>query len=157
MKKTTNYQLNQWDKSDRIQMEDFNADNLKIEQALAEHSEAQAEMMAALTKCGNCRIVYGSYAGNGKYGSGNQNSLSFDLPPIFVMVIPDYYVNNTDAVRLNLLKNVPYSIGCPENSGYLNTVSWSGNRVQWYGASSHGQFNSTSYTYYYFALLDTNA
>ena len=34
MNKTPNYQLNQWDKSDRIRMEDFNADNAKLEAAL---------------------------------------------------------------------------------------------------------------------------
>ena len=31
--KTANYQLNQWVKSDRILMEEFNADNLKIDDA----------------------------------------------------------------------------------------------------------------------------
>ena len=36
MNQTPNYQLNQWDKSDRIMMEDFNADNAKIEAALSE-------------------------------------------------------------------------------------------------------------------------
>ena len=35
MTKTTNYQLNQWAKSDRIMMDDFNADNQKIDAALA--------------------------------------------------------------------------------------------------------------------------
>ena len=35
MTKTTNYQLNQWEKSDRILMDDFNADNEKIDAALA--------------------------------------------------------------------------------------------------------------------------
>ena len=34
MTKTTNYQLNQWEKTDRILMEDFNADNTKIEASL---------------------------------------------------------------------------------------------------------------------------
>ena len=34
MKKTTNYQLNQWEKTDRIMMEDFNTDNQKLETAL---------------------------------------------------------------------------------------------------------------------------
>ena len=34
MQKTANYQLNQWVKSDRIQMEDFNSDNAKIDAAL---------------------------------------------------------------------------------------------------------------------------
>ena len=35
MKQTQNYQLSQWEKTDRIQMEDFNGDNAKIEAALA--------------------------------------------------------------------------------------------------------------------------
>ena len=34
MNKTTNYQLNQWVKSDRVLMEDFNADNAKIDAAI---------------------------------------------------------------------------------------------------------------------------
>ena len=34
MKKTETYELNQWDASDRIRMEDFNADNAKLEAAL---------------------------------------------------------------------------------------------------------------------------
>ena len=35
MKQTDQYGLNQWELTDRIQMEDFNADNLKIAAALA--------------------------------------------------------------------------------------------------------------------------
>ena len=35
MNQTPNYQLNQWDKSDRIMMEDFNADNAKLDAALS--------------------------------------------------------------------------------------------------------------------------
>lgn len=38
MNHTSNYQLSQWDKSDRILMEDFNADNAKVDTALAELS-----------------------------------------------------------------------------------------------------------------------
>ena len=34
MTKTTNYQLNQWAKPDRVMMDDFNADNAKIDAAL---------------------------------------------------------------------------------------------------------------------------
>ena len=34
MTKTTNYQLNQWEKTDRILMDDFNADNAKLDAAL---------------------------------------------------------------------------------------------------------------------------
>ena len=36
MKKTTNYQLNQWDETDRILREDFNADSAKIDAAIAD-------------------------------------------------------------------------------------------------------------------------
>lgn len=35
MKYTETYQLNQWEKTDRIQMEDFNSDNARVEAALA--------------------------------------------------------------------------------------------------------------------------
>lgn len=35
MKKTDNYQLSQWDPTDRILRQDFNADNLNVEKALA--------------------------------------------------------------------------------------------------------------------------
>ena len=41
MQKTTNYQLNQWVKSDRIQMEDFNSDNAKIGAALKALEDTQ--------------------------------------------------------------------------------------------------------------------
>ena len=45
---TTNYQLNQWAKSDRIMMTDFNADNQKLDAAL-----------------GALQIVTGTYTGSG--------------------------------------------------------------------------------------------
>lgn len=35
MRETSNYKLSQWDKTDRIEMEDFNEDNQKIDAALA--------------------------------------------------------------------------------------------------------------------------
>ena len=31
MRETSNYKLSQWDKTDRIKMEDFNSDNQKID------------------------------------------------------------------------------------------------------------------------------
>lgn len=41
MKKTQNCQLNQWDGDDRIMREDFNADNAKIDAALAAEEQAR--------------------------------------------------------------------------------------------------------------------
>ncbi|MGM9607332.1 MAG: hypothetical protein ACI3XJ_07495 [Oscillospiraceae bacterium] len=43
MKKTTNYQLNQWDAADPIRRADFNADNAKIDAALAANAQALAD------------------------------------------------------------------------------------------------------------------
>ena len=45
MKQTQNYQLSQWDKTDRIKMEDFNSDNQKIDSQL--HAAMQQLAQAA--------------------------------------------------------------------------------------------------------------
>ena len=42
MTKTTNHQLNQWAKPDRVMMDDFNADNAKIDAALKANADAIA-------------------------------------------------------------------------------------------------------------------
>ena len=47
MTKTTNYQLNQWAKSDRVMMDDFNADNATLDAALKANADAIAETAAA--------------------------------------------------------------------------------------------------------------
>ena len=40
MQHTQNYQLSRWEKDDRIMMEDFNADNEKIDAALKANADA---------------------------------------------------------------------------------------------------------------------
>ena len=42
--KTANYQLNQWVSSDRIQMEDFNTDNQKVDTALKTLADQTAQI-----------------------------------------------------------------------------------------------------------------
>jgi hypothetical protein len=49
LKKTQNYQLNQWDASDRILREDFNADNAKIDAAM-EANSLYAELAHVVTQ-----------------------------------------------------------------------------------------------------------
>lgn len=63
MKKTTNYQLNQWEKSDRIQMEDFNSDNMKVEQVLAAQAEALNAAVRELSKSPFVIGVLSNYTG----------------------------------------------------------------------------------------------
>ena len=60
MKQTENYQLSQWEKADRIQMEDFNGDNSKVDAALAGLAATAAEHTAALSQ----------HAGAGVYLAG---------------------------------------------------------------------------------------
>ncbi|MGM9607322.1 MAG: hypothetical protein ACI3XJ_07445 [Oscillospiraceae bacterium] len=47
MEKTANYHLNQWDAADPIRREDFNADNAKIDAALAAGAQALADYQTA--------------------------------------------------------------------------------------------------------------
>ena len=47
MNKTANFQLTQWEKTDRIMMEDFNRDNAAIDVALKSNAEAVAAETAA--------------------------------------------------------------------------------------------------------------
>ena len=58
MRETSNYKLNQWEKTDQIQMEDFNGDNAKIEAALAKLQEEKASLDTLLlvaTEVGNVK------------------------------------------------------------------------------------------------------
>lgn len=156
MTQTEQFQLNQWEKSDRIMMEDFNADNAKLEVALAKQAEAQSQMAQALAGCGNCKIVYGSYTGNGKYGSGNKNTLSFNHKPLLVLVQAKNYVTNTADYHLRMVRDSVWANGVHENYYFAQTVSWGDKSVTWYSTSGNtadAQFNKSSTVYTYVALL----
>ena len=73
MNQTPNYQLNQWEKTDRIRMEDFNADNAKIE--------------AALELLGTDKYYLGSWTGD---GTANR-VIQLPFAPSFILVLGVYY------------------------------------------------------------------
>lgn len=54
MRETSNYKLSQWDKTDRIEMEDFNEDNQKIDAALAAEKAAREAADAAQLSTPRC-------------------------------------------------------------------------------------------------------
>ena len=60
MTQTPNFQLNQWSGDDYVRRTDFNADNAKVE--------------AALAAAGNCTIETGEYTGTGTAGSNAELS-----------------------------------------------------------------------------------
>ena len=62
---TEHYELNQWEPTDQVLRTDFNADNAKIDAALAGLAETDTALWAAVQKCGNCKIVRVPFTGNG--------------------------------------------------------------------------------------------
>ena len=114
MNKTANFQLTQWEKTDRIMMEDFNRDNAAIDAALKSNADKAAALQTALAGAGNCSIETQSYTGNGKYGQNNPNSITFSKKPKAVLIfgnrffwlLTDKTVNPAYAMafyRINLL------------------------------------------------------
>ena len=135
MTQTTNFQLNQWSENDYVRRTDFNADNAKVD--------------AALAAAGNCRIVTGSYTGTGKYGSSQPNSLTFPDAPLFLAVggasnFHFWAVQGDDAASVTRGQNGPESI----------PMTWNGKTVSWYHSSNaERQLNVANRVYTYIALI----
>ena len=148
MTKTTNYQLNQWAKSDRVMMDDFNADNTKIDAALKANADTAAAASAAVALCGNCKIETSTYTGNGKYGSANPVTLTFPKKPSLVIVfgydalliITDHNSGRTDSIV--------YSQGA--NIAFWDSVqvTWTGGKLKFYNtANATNQANISGKVY----------
>ena len=94
MKYTQNYHLPQWEKADRILMEDFNAQSAKLEAALTAQGEALAGKADAAQVSGTlaahaaalnlkCEAVVGTYQGTG----GSQH-ITLGFQPAAVLLFP---------------------------------------------------------------------
>ena len=119
MNQTEHFQLSQWDAEDRIQRTDFNADNAKLEEALADHA-------AALAGCGNCRIYTASYVGTGAYGAENPNRLTFPWNPSMVLIIAA-----TGRV-LQLVQGCSKALVPLNGTEWTCEVTWGEKSVSWY-------------------------
>ena len=150
MTQTANYQLNQWESTDRILMSDFNADNSKIDAAIAAEKAAResadSALTAAVAKCGNCRVAASSYTGTGGYESGNPCSLTFDASPALVLVV------STDGHTLFMHSDSATA----SYEGVTIFVTWNGASVSWYAnGSSVYQFNELNKVYRVYAFFIT--
>ena len=145
MNQTEYYQLSLWDAEDRIQRTDFNADNAKIEAALA-------GLDAAIAAGGNCRIYTTTYVGNGKYGSANPNTLTFPHKPVWMMVF-----GGSSHIEAFPESGYAFNIMNTTESKYGLICSRSGNTLSWYASSGSAttQMNDNR-TYYVMALLDAS-
>ena len=169
MKRTTNYALPTWEKSDFIQMSDYNDLTQKTDAALKANADAAggkadgaatSAALAALTKnlgtAGhNCRIAFGEYSGTGTTGADNPNALNFDFYPVLIAVAAAENFRSTDRVyfflRPRTVVKSPYA-GTTEPTDIK--VQWADGGVSWYvttGKATH-QLNSNNITYYYTVL-----
>ncbi|WP_298029973.1 hypothetical protein [uncultured Dysosmobacter sp.] len=163
MKETENFQLNQWERNDRIQMEDFNRDNAALDAALAAQREAHealtqtvADQGAAIALLGNCQFVTGSYVGTGTSGKDNPNSLTFPHKPMLVFIQPQER-NGYNCDRMILMRDTNWGYGLLKNDGGCD-LTWGERSVSWWSTSSSSyhapeQLNIKELTYCYIALV----
>ena len=146
MNYTTNYQLPQWVKEDRIMMEDFNDMTAKVDEALGEHE-------AKLIGVGNCIVKWGNYTGNGAFGSGNPTILSFDNKPMLIVLYTENRLNSAND-RMILLQGVRWGFSSANTPNSLCVVNWSDNQVSWYSdVHQDFQYSTQGIRYYYVAFL----
>ena len=153
---TPNYRLSRWAGTDRILVEEFNDNWDKIDTALKSNADKAAALQTALASCGNCKIVYGTYTGNGKSGSANPNKLTFDGKPVLVIVQAQSNTTNYD-FHLRLVRGCGWAVGDRGNYSYTNSVAWGENFVSWTNDDAETQFNLQGSVYSYIALIPTGA
>ena len=144
MNHTQNYNLSQWVKSDQVKMEDFNADNAKIDAAIKAEADARAAETAALSAGlalkGNCQIQIGSYIGNGQCGQEHPTSYTFPvMPAMFIIFRP--------GGSYPMIAKGNANVAIVINGSNDLTLTWDGNTVSWYGVSANGQYNAREGTY----------
>ncbi len=136
---TPNYQLSQWERDDRILMDDFNADNAKIDRALGEHAEQ-------LAKLGNCRIEMFTYTGTGTFGKDHPVSITFSaMPKVFIIVGEDgaIFCRGGDHFGTAIVHTSRWG---STGASLYTILQWSGNTVKYYGDLPETQLNKQGST-----------
>lgn len=175
-KQTTNYHLSQWVKSDKVLMDDFNADNLAIDAALAGKAESSAlnalsqrvdgkadaaELSevkqtvsghtTAMSKKGNCIVHYQTYTGNGKNGSSDPTVIKFPNAPQFVVV-------HNGRLSIMAARGMTTVFARDGSSAQALHASWPGTSLSLYDVSSAAtQMNNANTTYTVVALLSADS
>ena len=163
MKRTTNYALPTWEKSDFIQMSDFNDLTHKLDTALKANADAaagaaSAAVVTALAQdVGSggrvCRITTGSYTGNGKTGEANKRTISVDFIPVLVAVTCEKDISGSyNYVPILLIRGCGIAIGNGIVNGNGPTVSWANKSVTWYAGHDMTMMNFKDWTYQYVVI-----
>ena len=157
MTKTTNYQLPKWEKTDRVQMKDFNDMTATLDAALkanadtaAANTQTLAAQAQAIAKLGNCKVVAGSYTGDGTYGADHAITLNFSHKPMLVFVQAK---ERNAHYRMMLLRDSLWAFPYAADKYNQTNVTWGATSVSWYSTySKDGQANN-QLEYQYVALL----
>ena len=146
---TPNYALNQWERDDRILMDDFNADNAKIDAVLGAHAGTLTAHTEALTKLGNCRIEVFDYVGTGTFGQNNPTVLNFSARPVFFLIVCGsaiYYgfgLDETQHAFLGMYYNDAF-----QTFGFTRKdMHWVGSQLRILGEDARRQMNGKDYEY----------
>ena len=142
---TANYQLNQWAKPDRIMMDDFNADNQKLDAALKANADTIAEHGVKLTQLGNCEIYFSSYTGSGT----TSRSLIFPRKPLLVCIFgaKGHYCLAVQGI-------VDATLWLYGSGSYTPTCTWSGNSLTLTSSTDTGAANGANEQFNVVALMN---
>lgn len=159
---TPNYNLSQWERSDKVIMEDFNADNAKIDAALGSLgsalegkvsvsalnslSQTVSGLKSSLNSKGNGQIQVYSYTGNGACGANSPTVFTFPKRPAAVII-------TYQESQLFLFAGQTVAWHKTRSANYGLFVSWSGNTVSFYSGSAVDQMNVDGRVYQTVALL----
>ena len=138
---TSHLGLNQWSAEDQVLRTEFNADNRKIDEAVA--------------LLGNCRIVQGSYVGTGKAGADYPCQLSFGFKPMIVFMNTNQHYPESE----HLVWTRPgLAFTYPMDGSVIYHPTWEDRGIQWYAtaggvaASANQQLNVEGVEYHYTVL-----
>jgi len=171
---TRNYGLCQWAASDKVLRTEFNADNAKIDAALAAKADtsslsslsatvggkaSQSALDAlssivsghtsTLSKKGNCQLCVKTYVGTGAYGNSTPTTVTFPGKPWFVVFATSegWWVPAVQGVT------VLQHFGASSPSSL--TGKWSGNSVSLISQrNAVVQMNEANTTYTVIGLID---
>ena len=156
---TQHYSLNQWELSDSVVMADFNADNQKVDAALAALDKRIDTAVADATQKVNAaadaaaknlnaaiaaitatmpHVQTGSYVGTGTYGEAHPNTLTFDFNPRILIFVDTS--NDTDRATLQYVVFAMYPSTAGDwfsSEGDIvvygrNRVTWGDKSISWY-------------------------
>ena len=165
---TTNYQLNQWEPTDAVQRVDFNADNAKVDAALAGLSGSKADsgdltalsgavdgltgrtgaLETAVAQRGNCQVLHFTYRGDGSAGKEGPTEVTFPCPPFFFLILGGGCFAYGSKTFMNDL-----FVNLSTNNAFLE-IKWTKNTASFYAEQSQWQFNNKGETYHVFVFYD---